>query len=98
MSISRPVLAGSLLSALCSLGPGVPRAAAQSRAKPTLLVFITVDQLREDYLEKWPSQFSGGLKRLIEGGAFFTNGFQDHAITETAPGHASSMLGRLSRR
>ena len=97
MSISRPVLAGSLLCALCSLAPGVPRAAAQNRAKPTLLVFITVDQLREDYLEKWSSQFSGGLKRLIEGGAFFTNAFQDHAITETAPGHASTMSGRFPR-
>ncbi len=97
MSISRPLLAGSLLCALGSLAPAAPRAAAPSRARPTLLVFITVDQLREDYLERWSGQFSGGLKRLVEGGAFFTNAFQDHAITETAPGHASIMSGRFPR-
>jgi predicted AlkP superfamily pyrophosphatase or phosphodiesterase len=66
-------------------------------AKPTLLVFITVDQMREDYLDRWRSEYTGGLKRLVDGGALFTNGHQDHAITETAPGHASTMSGRFPR-
>jgi len=30
-------------------------------------------------------------------GAWFVNAFQDHAITETAPGHASTMSGRFPR-
>src|SRR6185503_16432906 len=42
-------------------------------------------------------QFTGGLKLLLDGGAFFSHGFQDHAITETAPGHASTMSGRFPR-
>jgi hypothetical protein len=29
-------------------------------------------------------QFTGGLARLLRGGAVFLNGFQDHANTETA--------------
>ena len=97
MSSFRPALAGSLLSALFFVPSAVPGALAQGGVKPALLVFITVDQLREDYLEKWQSQFTGGLKQLVEGGAFFTNGYQDHAITETAPGHASVMSGRFPR-
>ncbi len=72
-----------------------PVAAQQADARPTLVVFITVDQMRADYFERFKSQLTGGLKRLHDGGAFFTQGFQDHGITETAPGHASTMSGRF---
>lgn len=51
--------------------------------------------MRADYLARFRPQLRGGLKRLVDGGAFFQNGFQDHAITETAPGHASTMSGRF---
>ncbi len=64
-------------------------------AKPTLVVFITVDQMRADYFARFRPQLTGGLRRLYDGGAFYKNGFQDHAITETAPGHASTMSGRF---
>ena len=62
---------------------------------PALVVFITVDQLREDYLVKYAPQFTGGLARLVRGGAFFTNAMLDYATTETAPGHATGMSGRF---
>lgn len=63
-----------------------------------LVVFLTIDQLRTDYLtEKFTSQLTGGLGRLIRGGAFFVNGVHDHATTETAPGHASTLSGRFPR-
>lgn len=95
----RPPIAAVLLGALfCSTpaaGPGLPPAPAA--AKPTLVVVITVDQLRESYLEQWHDQFTGGLRRLVDSGAYFTNAHQDHAITETAPGHASILSGRFPR-
>jgi predicted AlkP superfamily pyrophosphatase or phosphodiesterase len=72
-----------------------PPARAQAPARPTLVVFITVDQLRPDYLERWDAQFIGGFRRLIDESTFFTRGLQDHAITETAPGHASTLSGRF---
>lgn len=102
MHLTRPALAGSLIGALfCAPAappePPPPVEPVQAAARPTLVVFITVDQMREDYLEKWAGQFTGGFKRLLGGGAFFTNGHQDHAITETAPGHASTMSGRFPR-
>ena len=74
--------------------PGSRPGAADS---PTLVVLISVDQLRRDYLERWPGQLTGGLGRLARGGAFFTNAHHDHAITETAPGHASLLSGRFPR-
>lgn len=61
---------------------------------PTLVVFLTVDQMRSDYFQRFLPQLTGGLGRLYRGGAFFTNGFQDHAITETAPGHSVVLSGR----
>ena len=61
---------------------------------PRLVVFITVDAMRADYLSRFAPQLTGGLGRLYKGGAVFTNGFQDHAITETAPGHSVIMSGR----
>lgn len=65
-------------------------------AAPTLVVFITVDQLRGDMLDRYRSDLRYGYARLMRG-AWFVNAFQDHAITETAPGHASTMSGRFPR-
>ncbi|HEY3744960.1 MAG TPA: alkaline phosphatase family protein [Gemmatimonadaceae bacterium] len=59
------------------------------------MVFITIDAMRTDYLPRFAQQLTGGLGRLYRGGAVFTNGFQDHAITETAPGHSATMSGRF---
>lgn len=64
---------------------------------PTLIVFITVDQMRPDYLDRFSEQLTGGLGRLVHGGAVFTNAFQDHAINVTAQGHATTMSGRFPR-
>ncbi len=84
-----------LLSLLPLLSPA---ATAQSpAARPSLVVFITVDQMRADYLDRFGAQFTGGLARLRARGAVFVNGYQDHAVTETAPGHATVMSGRFPR-
>jgi len=62
-------------------------------ARPKLIVVITVDQLRPDYFSRWRSQLTGGLAQLANEGAFLTDGYQDHAVTETAPGHATILSG-----
>jgi predicted AlkP superfamily pyrophosphatase or phosphodiesterase len=66
-----------------------------SQAAPTLIVFITVDQMRADYFERFLPQLTGGLGRLYHGGAVYMDAHQDHAITETAPGHSVTMSGRF---
>src|SRR6266700_1776434 len=62
-------------------------------ARPKLVVVITVDQLRADYLDSWKSQLTGGLGQLAAEGAVFADGYQDHAVTETAPGHSTILSG-----
>jgi predicted AlkP superfamily pyrophosphatase or phosphodiesterase len=99
MPITRSWLVAATL-ALLGLPQHTTAAQAASRplaARPRLVVFLTVDQLRPDYLDRWARQLTGGLGRLSQRGAFFPNAFQDHAITETAPGHASTMSGRFPR-
>jgi len=66
--------------------------------KPTLVVFVTIDQFRGDYLPRFSPQLTGGLHRLDVAGAQFTQAYHDHANTETAPGHAATMSGRFPVR
>ncbi len=86
-----------LLALLLLVTVSAPALHAQEaqRDRPALVVFFTVDQLRPDYLERWSGQFSGGFARLLREGVFFTNAVHDHAITETAPGHSTTMSGRF---
>jgi predicted AlkP superfamily pyrophosphatase or phosphodiesterase len=89
-------LKGSLLPIILLALVGYPaKSQTRSVAKPKLVVFITIDAMRADYLPRFEKQLTGGLGRLYRGGAVFTNGFQDHAITETAPGHSATMSGRF---
>lgn len=87
---------------LLSVTTGAGHVQAQSRppvsstaAGPSLVVFLTIDQMRAEYLDRFAAQFTGGLKRLKTEGAVFTTAMHDHAITETAPGHATVMSGRF---
>ena len=81
----------SLSFSASSLRAQLPRA---TTLPPTLVVLITVDQLRPDYFDRFAPQLTGGLGRLMRNGARFTNAFHDHATTETAPGHATLWSGR----
>ena len=92
------LMAATPISAQRRPGQGTPRPLPDPARAPTLVVFFTVDQLRPDYFDRWRTQLTGGLGRLARGGAFYTNAFQDHALTETAPGHATTMSGRFPRR
>src|ERR1700688_558171 len=60
---------------------------------PSLIVLITIDQFRADYIDRFGPQLRGGLARFARSGAWFTNAHHDHAITETAPGHATLLAG-----
>ena len=93
----------TLLIILCVGGSACAGAQSASQANvrtaspPSLVVLITVDQFRWDYLDRFGPQLQGGLSMLARGGAWFTNAHHDHAITETAPGHATLLSGRFPR-
>lgn len=73
----------------------VPLSGQQLPAKPIRLVLaLTVDQLRPDYLDRFGREFTGGFARLLREGVYYPRGEQDHAITQTAPGHSTMMSGR----
>ncbi len=90
--LALPLVVG-VAGALRAQGDATPAAAAA----PTLVVLVTIDQFRADYLDRFGPQLRGGLARLTRGGAWFTQAHHDHAITETAPGHATLLAGRFPR-
>ena len=88
----------ALILAIPTTGVAQASGSAPAQASaPTLVVVFTVDQMMPDYFTRFGPQFTGGLGRLYRGGAVFLTGWQDHAITETAPGHASILSGRFPR-
>jgi len=60
-----------------------------------LAVVLVVDQMRPDYVARFGPDFTGGLRRLLDGGALFTAVYHDHAVTETAVGHATLGTGMV---
>lgn len=78
--------AGALAIALCLQ-------AQTPTAKPKLLVAIAIDQFRYDYLTRFRSEYKGGLARMLEKGAVFTNAHYEHFPTVTAIGHATFLTG-----
>lgn len=67
--------------------PPPPQEASETR--PRLMVFLVVDQLRGDLLDRYAPVFTGGLKRLLDQGRVYTDAVFRHAATGTAPGHAT---------
>src|SRR5258708_321858 len=84
-------------AALAVIGGTAGAQAVHPPTRPTLIVFLTVDQMRAEYVDQWSTQLSGGLARLAQHGGVFTNAYHDHAVTETAPGHSVVMSGRFPR-
>ncbi len=73
-----------------------PLAGAQAKsspAKPKLVVLLVVDQMRADYVDKFLGQWTGGLKRLVEEGAWFRDAAYPYATTETCVGHSTISTG-----
>ena len=65
---------------------------------PKLVVFLSLDQGRAEYLERFRPALEGGLLLLLERGVVFTQTHHAHAGTITAPGHASLSTGRFPSR
>ncbi len=82
-----------LIVALAALSFTGQNANAQDPA-PRLVLLLTVDQGRGDYLERFQPSFEGGFKRLLDHGVLFTDAHHFHAGTVTAAGHASLSTGR----
>ena len=66
----------------------------QPPPRPKLVLVLSIDQMRFDYLTRFAPLYKGGLKTLTERGAVFSNANYRHAATETGPGHSVLLSGR----
>ena len=74
-------------------GPTPRSKLANSPERPKLVVLLVVDQMRGDYVDKFRFQWTGGLKRLVEEGAWFRDAAYPYAATETCVGHSTISTG-----
>src|SRR5688500_20129478 len=78
---------------LLTLFLGVTAFAAEP---PRLVVVISVDQLRFDYVDRFsPWLTERGFKRFVKEGAVFSNARYRYSVTFTGPGHAAIGTGLL---
>jgi predicted AlkP superfamily pyrophosphatase or phosphodiesterase len=83
--------AGLLAASIGLLSPGYGLAQA---VRPRLVVVISIDQFRPDYLQRFRRYFGqGGFNLLLSQGAEFTQAQYEHSITQTCAGHAVILTG-----
>jgi arylsulfatase A-like enzyme len=76
----------------------VAAAVASAAGKPSLVVVISVDQMRNDYLDRFRPWFvRDGFNRFLERGARFPEARHRHATTVTCAGHTAIGTGRDPR-
>lgn len=87
----------TIFSLLLALAPSAAQA-EQTPPTPALVVLISVDQLREDQLDRLAPAMTGGLHRLLEEGMRFRGARLAYLATETGPGHVTLGSGVLPDR
>jgi predicted AlkP superfamily pyrophosphatase or phosphodiesterase len=94
MRVLRTIRIAWLLAiAVCAVSPAQTAAPAVP-AKPSLVVVISVDQMRADYLDRFRPWFGkDGFNRFLERGAVWPEARHRHATTFTGPGHAAIGTG-----
>lgn len=99
--LASALLSGHFVIAQTSAAPAAQKATASqtmpaaSEERPRLIVMLVVDQMRGDYVDKFQRQWNGGLKRLVQEGAWFREAAYPYAETETCVGHATISTGSL---
>jgi len=81
------LLLSTVLTASSSLAQNLP-------VKPRLVLVLSIDQMRFDYLTRFGPLYKGGLRMLLDRGAVFTNAKYRHSATATGPGHSVILSGR----
>jgi predicted AlkP superfamily pyrophosphatase or phosphodiesterase len=79
----------------------MPAASAIAQERPRLVVVISIDQFRGDYVERFSEHYLpatsskgvGGFKWLLKEGANYYNAHHAHVPTATGPGHAAILTG-----
>jgi predicted AlkP superfamily pyrophosphatase or phosphodiesterase len=65
----------------------------ESAQPPRLVLYLSIDQMKAEYLNWYKGEFTGGFRRLTQEGLVFTNANLNYAPSETGPGHAALGTG-----
>jgi hypothetical protein len=84
---------GAVLFVILLLVVALPTAQPSGGPETRLVLLIAIDQFRYDYLTRFRTEYTGGIKRLLTDGAVFTNANLEHYPTVTAIGHATMLSG-----
>jgi predicted AlkP superfamily pyrophosphatase or phosphodiesterase len=95
MKTTAAVLSLFLLSAIAPTAQTQRAATAPALQKPKLVVLISVDQMRGDYVDRFRHQWTKGLHRLVSEGAWFRQADYPYYNTVTCAGHASMSTGTV---
>src|SRR5665213_3652994 len=83
-----------LFALLLSISTCIPCTASAYDDHPKLVVILVIDQFREDYLERYRSDFKGeGFDLFLDHGAYFPDCYYDYGNLVTAAGHATIGTG-----
>lgn len=91
------VLAG-FVGASCASSPMTTPLDAAVQPRAPLVVVLVVDQMTSEYLETVGPRFTGGFRRILDGGAWFKNAAYPYLNTITCAGHATIGTGALPYR
>ncbi len=83
-----------LFALLLTISPSLKCAASAYDAHPKLVIILVIDQFREDYLERYRSDFKGdGFNLFLDHGAYFPDCYFDYGNLVTAAGHSTIATG-----
>lgn len=88
---TRSLMSLLLVSAL--LAPTFAARKDLPAARPKLVVILVIDQMRTDYITKYGANWTRGLRRLVDEGAWFTDAAYPYLNTVTCAGHATISTG-----
>ena len=95
-------IAALTLAVLLLAGNSVPaqqaRASAAAPVPPRLIVLLVIDQFPVEYIDLYGNQWTRGLRRLLDGGAVFTEAEYPYAATATCAGHSTIGTGAYPQR
>jgi hypothetical protein len=98
MTLTIPPARGRAVASPAGPAASPPRAVG---GRPRLVVVVSIDQLRADYLERFKDLYlpppgagkPGGFRWLMERGAYHLDARHDHLHLFTGPGHAVLLTG-----
>ena len=88
-------LAACAIAGATVLGQNRPQVPASPSTPPKLIVLLVMDQFAASYISMYGKQWTAGLRRLLDGGAVFTEARYPYALTFTCAGHSTIGTGAM---